>query len=121
LDKAKKKLVNWNTQKNEFPIVFQKREEWSWTKPLARSYCTGRSAGDSSGDAQNYYHSRQDSGSFPTKQQPPTANSKKTPGQFCMYAAGQSFSARWKEEFEYLMFNIEPIFLAQISGISGDV
>jgi AraC family transcriptional regulator len=107
--------VSWDITKNESPIIYQKRTQWAGLK-LAHARIAP-------GEMQETTPATHEititlAGTLTALQQSKNGKrqiQKRRPGSFCLNAAGQSFSARWKNEFEYLMINIEPIFLAQIA------
>ncbi len=107
--------VSWNIPANESPVVFQKQAQWSGLKL--------EHARVRPGELHEFAPATHEitislAGTLTTRRQ--TAVGKQQiqeclTGNFCLNAAGQSLSARWKDEFEYLMINVEPAYLAQVA------
>jgi hypothetical protein len=107
--------VSWDNIKNESPIIFQKQSRRSGLK-LEHARVAPGELNESAPSTHKITITL--AGSLTTRRQTNGGKQQiqeRRAGSFCLNAAEQSFSARWKDEFEYLMINVEPAHLAQIA------
>ena len=107
--------VSWDITENESPLIFQKQARWSGLK-LEHARVAPGELHDSAPLTHKITITL--AGTLTTRRQTAAGKQQiqeRRAGSFCLNAADQSFSARWQEEYEYLMINVEPVYLAQIA------
>jgi AraC family transcriptional regulator len=101
--------VSWNISANESPIIFQKQAEWSSVLTVKRARVADGELHETAPETHEITVTL--AGNLTTRRQ--ASNGKRRlqesgAGNFCLNAAGQFLSARWRNNFEYLMINLDP-------------